>query len=66
MFSMHVLAFGLSVPLLALAAPTASSQFQLPPDLDPKILKLVRAHAIDISTHRSVYAPASSFPKVSP
>lgn len=57
---MHVLAFALCVPLLALAVPTAS-QYQLPPDLDPKILKLVRRNAINISTHRFVDVP-DSFP----
>jgi hypothetical protein len=55
-FPFHVLAFALCVPLLALAVPTAS-QYQLPPDLHPKILKLVRRNAIDISTHRSVDVP---------
>jgi hypothetical protein len=50
---MLVLAFALYVPLLAFSLPTAS-QFQLPPDLDPKTLKLVRRNAINISTHRSV------------
>ncbi len=54
MFSTHVLAFALCVPLLVFAAPTAS-QHQLPPDLDPKILKLVRRNAINISTHRSAH-----------
>lgn len=55
---MHVLAFALCVPLLALAVPTAS-QYHLPPDLDPGILKLVRRNAINISTHRSVNIPNS-------
>jgi hypothetical protein len=49
---MFVLAFVLYVPLLALALP--ASHFQLPPDLDPKVLELVRGNAINISTHRSV------------
>lgn len=53
---MHILALVLCVPLLALAVPTAS-QYQIPPDLDPKILKLVRRNAINISTHRSVAVP---------
>ena len=56
---MH-LAFVLCVPLLVLAIPTAS-QYQLPPDLDPEILKLVQTNAINISTHRFVNVP-DSFP----
>jgi hypothetical protein len=57
---MHILVLALCFPLLALAVPTASP-YQLPPDLDPKILKLVRKNAINISTHRSVDVP-DSFP----
>jgi hypothetical protein len=60
MSPMLVLAFALYVPLLALALPTAS-QFQLPPDLAPNVLQLVRSNAINISTHRSVDVP-DSFP----
>jgi hypothetical protein len=62
MFSMHALALGLYVPLLALASPTASLQYQFPPELGHKKLKLVRENAIKISTHRSVQAPFSSIP----
>ena len=54
----HILAFALCVPLLALAVPTASP-YQLPPALDPEILKLVLRNAINISTHRSVDVPDS-------
>jgi hypothetical protein len=60
MSPMHVLAFALCVPLLALAVPTAS-RYQLPPDLDPNTLKLVLRNAINISTHRYVDV-TDSFP----
>lgn len=62
MFSMHVLAFGLYVPLLALASPTPPSQYQFPPELSPKKLSLVRENAIKISNERSVHVPTSSPP----
>jgi hypothetical protein len=63
MFSMHVLAFGLYVPLLALASPTPSSQYQFPPELSPQKLSLVRENAIKISNERSVHDPTSPSPR---
>ncbi|KAH9963396.1 Six-hairpin glycosidase [Lactifluus volemus] len=49
--TLHTLAAVLYLPILAHSAPALWSQFTLPPPLSAEKLSLVRANAINISTH---------------
>jgi hypothetical protein len=54
--SIHVLALTVYIWLLAHLSPTVLSHYRLPPALGPQKLGLVRQNAINISSHRFVYA----------
>ena len=66
MFSAYILALTVYFPLLVLCSSNVSSHYQLPPPLSNHTLSLVRKHAINISHHRSVYAPLTSSSPSSP
>jgi len=67
MFSpLYILALALYFPLFALGSPAVLSHYPLPPPLCNRTLSLVRENAINISTHRSVYAPPTPSPRSSP
>jgi len=57
-----ILALALSFPLLSLGVPTKRSQYSLPPPLAASKVALVRERAIQLSTHRSVFAPCLLLP----
>jgi hypothetical protein len=56
MLSSQILALAVSFPLLALGAPTKRQYTPSP------TLSQVRQRAIELSSHRSVYALADAFP----
>lgn len=60
----YILALALCFPLFALGSPAVLSHYPLPPLLCNRTLSLVRENAINISTHRSVYAPPTPLPSV--
>jgi hypothetical protein len=50
------LALTVYIPLLVHCSPTVLSHYRLPPALGPQKLRLIRQNAINISSHRFVYA----------